>query len=215
MKKLLVCIIGLLCSISYASSFDYTITSGFTSGFFKITNESLLVEGGGIENIQAYENSYVKVTGTDAYVYQNSGIRTITLKDDSSLDLYDGEIGKGIDAYDSSSINIYGGSIESLTAMGASTINIYGGNISVIDTAQYVLFDDSFEITIVCYDWAWDDDNNILSGYWEDGSILSIELPDSIWEDGSAYSLYEHVTIVPEPCSLVLLGLGGLLIRRK
>jgi hypothetical protein len=63
-------------------------------------------------------------------------------------------------------------------------------------------------IQIICKSWEYDSITTHLTGVWADNSAFSIQL-DSFW----AYDNM-NFTIVPEPMSLGLLALGGLLVRR-
>ena len=51
----------------------------------------------------------------------------------------------------------------------------------------------------------------MLTGKWLDGLDFSIQLIDV-----AGYTpTINNITFIPEPASLVLIGLGGLLIRRR
>jgi hypothetical protein len=51
-----------------------------------------------------------------------------------------------------------------------------------------------------------------LISFWTDDTPFSIDFLDNI-DVGSTY--YDHVHLVPEPVTLLLLGLGAVMLRRK
>jgi len=52
---------------------------------------------------------------------------------------------------------------------------------------------------------------NLLTGNWLDGSGFSVTLLDQTGYD----PVYSNINFVPEPATLALFGLGGLLLRKK
>jgi hypothetical protein len=67
-------------------------------------------------------------------------------------------------------------------------------------------------IQFICQSYAYNTGTKRLTGVWADDSLFNIQLVDT-----SPYpSTYDSInfTIVPEPLSLGLLALGGLLARR-
>jgi hypothetical protein len=89
-------------------------------------------------------------------------------------------------------VNISGGSIESLHARDTSTTNIFGQNFQY---GNGLILDGNRVFG-----------TGILSGEWLDGTPWAIDIMEN----------YSTATIlVPEPASLFLLGLGGLLIRKR
>jgi len=82
--------------------------------------------------------------------------------------------------------------IEALYATDASVVNIYGYAFN--------------------YDPLGGSRNGgQLTGFWEGGNPFSIDFLDNI-ETGSTY--YDHVVLIPEPATLLLLGLGAVMLRR-
>lgn len=107
--------------------------------------------------------------------------------------------------------NISGGNINSLSAYENSIMFLSGGSISEI-LAYY-----TSNITITGKDFSIGNGLELidgklfgtgtLSGKWIDGTGWSTEI---VANDPTA-----TILLIPEPCALLLLGIGGLLIRKQ
>jgi hypothetical protein len=94
----------------------------------------------------------------------------------------------------------------------SSTVNIHGGQI-----ADWLYATDSSVVNIYGYDFEYSPDTGSrnggqLTGYWSDGSPFKINFLDNI-TFGSTY--YDYVVLIPEPSTLLLLGLGAVMLKRK
>jgi hypothetical protein len=66
-------------------------------------------------------------------------------------------------------------------------------------------------ITIACLDYLHNPSTNLLTGHWLDGTAFSIHLIDV-----QGYSpAIQNIQFIPEPTTMALFALGGLLLRRK
>ena len=108
---------------------------------------------------------------------------------------------------DFSTANVYGGQINHSFVLGNSTTNIYGGDFPMGFSAN-----DSPVINMYVQEYDWDPDGGsssgfgLLTGTWLDsGEAFSI--------DYVALDSYDHIAFVPESMTLVMFGLGGLLLR--
>ena len=113
MRRLIPCCLIIVCictSISFGA-FDHTITN-YYDDLFEITNESLLVNGDGVKEIDAKGISYVEVQNTLPLQPHIGGIERVDLWDTSSMNLYGGEVS-----------DIY---LRNYTA----TLNVFGGKVS-------------------------------------------------------------------------------------
>ena len=193
MKKILLSLIlvGLCTSISFGDIvFDHTISDTYVGGIFQLNSESLLITGAGADDIEARGESYVEV--------QN----TLPLQD------FVGGI-NGLDLTDASTMNFYDGEMNLFRIMNDATVTFSGGRIDYINSYQ----DSDFfkHITFVCDIDTIDVTGNILTGDWLDGSSFSVTLSDQTGYD----TVYSNINFVPEPATLALLGIGGLLLRKK
>jgi len=116
--------------------------------------------------------------------------------------IYDGNVHQGISSLHSSTVNIYGGilTLDYLDILYSSMLNIYGGDLLVGNSPG---FSESSTVNIYGYDFNYG--SNRLTGFLSDGSpFIFNEL---------AFDEYSHMNLIPEPTSLLLFGLGALLLR--
>lgn len=134
------------------------------------------------------------------------GLLTLSTYDFSTTNIHGGEISLGIDTYDSSTVNIYDGTITGhfLGVRDSSTLNIYGGNLDVVNSPTIY---ETSTVNIYGYGFFYDDVLGVLTGNLQDGSTF-------IFRELSP-SNYSKLNLVPEPTSILLLGLGWLLVKRR
>jgi hypothetical protein len=102
--------------------------------------------------------------------------------------------------------------MQEFIASGSSTTDIFGGEI-----LGYLCAEDFSIVNIYGYGFQYDpyggsQNGGQLAGFWLDDTAFTIDFLDSIPVD-STY--YDHVYLVPEPTTLLLLGLGVLVLRRR
>jgi hypothetical protein len=166
------------------------------------------ISGGEVEELWTFESSTADVGGGESW-------RLYAL-DDSTINVADGKVWE-LFSEDNSSISITGGEVEWLSVSFNSEVIISDGRItnlwaqdsSVVDiTGQDFSYDPYFYWDALREEW-----EGLLTGFWYDDTPLSI----ITWDEGT----YDHITLhdeaqpAPEPTTLLLLGLGGLLLRRK
>lgn len=159
--------------------------------------EELFVMGGGANEIEAKDHSYLEVQYTSTPLSSSSGIYDIFLADESEL-LY------------------LGGITEEITVGNDAVAILKGGRIDGITIGH--LAADLCSVTIYCRpDWDWvyvSGKKKGITGLWQDGSAFNIQFINV----GGIFpptADFVNVIEIPEPASLVLLALGGLLIRTK
>ena len=173
-----------------ASASDGLLETGeYDGSAFKMeAYDKLIVDGGGAYEIRAKDNSYLEVRNTSTPVSNNTGIRYIDLYDDSEM-LY------------------LNGTTLTLAVGNDATAILKGGSISSL--AIYHGPKDSCYVEIWCQD-NYTMDKNGISGFWLDGTPFDIG-----FNDNYPYTTADYVKVIPEPATLILVGIGGLLIRKK
>lgn len=106
----------------------------------------------------------------------------------------------------SSTLNIFGGSInlDSISVVDSGTLNIYGGDF-LCGNSPY--FSQSSSVNI--YGYGFNYGFNQLTGFLSDGSSFMFnELP---------FGEFSHMNliVIPEPATVLLLGLGTLFLRKR
>lgn len=160
---------------------------------------------------------HVYDTPPDTTTIQMTGgsIDTIFMHDTSTLNVSDGYIA-WVNGQDSSTIEIIGGDISRLYANDSSIFNIHGGRFGWLDSAFDTLLTANISgvFNIFGYGFTYTpaevgEGSFLLKGFWRNGDPFRVGLTDRVYSN--------HVILheVPEPCTLSLLALGGLLLRRK
>jgi hypothetical protein len=111
-------------------------------------------------------------------------------------------------AYDSSVVDIYGCNLtQSLWATEDSTINLRGGSLGRFTS------DANGIMNLYAYDVVHHTTGGFWDGGWVEGKYLdSDEYFSFSLKDSDTFS---HINIVPEPSTLILVGIGGLMLRKR
>lgn len=192
------------CSVTFAG-YDFVIDKYSESMTVK-GYESLLMTGGGMYQLDAEDFSTIDIHNTDPFELDKGGVGTLNLTDSSHLNMTMGEIYR-------------------LRIAGNATAVILGGWFDAFDSWQSVLivgkdpitgeFILSRHIEMIVKNYAYNTQTKILNGSWGDASPFSIQLIDHT-QDGYSPAIDNiKFTIVPEPITFALIGLGSLLVRRQ
>ncbi len=160
---------------------------------------ALIVDGGGAEWIEVSDFGRIEVISTSTPLgIDIGGIMDIALTDNSQLLFLDGITGE-------------------ITIGKDATMTLEGGQVNHIRSQQHV--SGTGNITIECQpEWEWlytSSDITGISGLWANDDVFTI----NFFDDGTGYydPTWENINIteIPEPATLLLLGMGAVAIRRK
>jgi hypothetical protein len=126
---------------------------------------------------------------------------------------------------DWSHLNLLGGEIANLHISGNAIGILRGGRIDNLDSWQTVsvigrdpqsgewFYNRHIEMFVK--DYTYNSLTKVLKGTWGDNSLFKIQLIDRTQYGYSPAIDNIKFTIIPEPMSLILLALGGMVIRRR
>jgi len=177
-----------------------------------------LVEGGVVTNLTACNNATISVTGGTVMGY-------LVATGNSQVSMIAGDVGWGISAYRNASLTISGGMVTfdmrpDLRTNYNGTIYLEGNGFEVTDlngNTTILSNGDKLSDFVSLVEWRpqgdiWDYYTGTITGTLADGSTLDseFEISNTGFYEGTA-----DIVIIPEPGSLILLGLGAVLLRRR
>ncbi len=186
-------------SMAHAGYADGLISAGEYEELVDWISGTLIVDGGGANTILAWNSSRVEVRSTTPFLGQPhpSGITDLVLWRDSRLDYY-------------------GGETEELSMEMNATAHLYGGRVDFISSYQYGTTERIF--IYAQEDWLWTfeaDKIRGITGSWWDGTPFNMRFTNNPWQSEYGPAWTRVAVITPEPATLLLMTLGGLLSRRR
>jgi hypothetical protein len=189
-------------------------------------DDGIIQDGDGY--LQAYSYNQAKVDMLGGFVQGGFWVRDsstlnmyggsigymLDVRDTSTANIFAGTIMYGLTSEESSLVNVFGGTLGYMNGYGSPTINVSGGGI-LDDVAVQSDFDG--EINIYGYDFFYDPDG----GNWNGGQLTGV------WENSKPFSMdfrnvggkttYDYVVlhVIPEPVTILLLGLGLVVVRKR
>ena len=202
MRKIVLLLMGVFIGSSVASAAVYELGEGEYGYSLQLeNNDTLTVNGGGASGIEAYGFASIEVHYTSLPLGLDvGGIYTLGLRDNSNLQYNGGGTG-GMRFYGDARAVLRGGSILHLS----SYQRPLGGDYPPSYWDKHITIEYSGELPTV-------DENNLLTGLWPDGSAFSIQLHDGT---GVFHPAISNIEFVPEPATVLLFGLGGLILRKR
>ncbi len=210
-----------------------TMTGGSVTDSMGVYNASTFnMSAGHVNALSANDQSTVNISGDSVHVLGVSSNATASISNNASvsmadtygvlnvyggtigqlygwetstINVYSGTINNDLFAEESSVFSIYGGTIDHLGAGGSSVVNLRGGNITNWLGASSTINVFGYNLAKTNTGGAYGDGQ--ITGFWQDGLPFTISLRYS--------STYSAVNLIPEPATLLLFGLGVLLLKKS
>ena len=195
--------LAFLCSSTQADliwdSGHHVFGEGYESHVTMLNDASADIIGGSIYQFNMYNSTSANISG--GYVAATLG------HDTSSVNVYEFSEISILKPMDSSTANLFGGEINIIFSLGNSNVYIYGGMLNILDTVDqglatlYVADNYNLDPTGGIFN------HGLLTGNWfYSGNSFSISLTENT---------FDHIICIPEPCSILLLTIGGFLFNRR
>jgi len=148
--------------------------------------------------IITFESGHHTFTSEDPYYDE------VFVENDASLDFLSGDIGK-LETIHNGLVDIYGGNMDSLWTFDESVVKIHGGDIDLLaafNNSDILLYTDDFMYSPV----GGSEGYGYIEGLYYNSAVAFYI---SFYDDTS----YSHIATVPEPATILLFGIGGLIMR--
>lgn len=131
----------------------------------------------------------------------------IWMYNDATVDILGGEIYR-LAAYDVTATDWFAGQMFELWVRDNSIVNIHGGTLN-----YYLWAAENSVINLYAYDVTYHPTGGDYDPQWEwiEGRYLD---DDSYFSFDLGQDTFSHITVVPEPTTLLLLALGALFLRK-
>lgn len=204
MKRFMIVVMLIMSSFTIAG-YDFVVGDGGSADLTLNGHQTLLMMGGAGRSLTLTEWSYGMIQNTSPYSDDPiGGIRELRLMGYSHVDFYDGDVLEmGLGSF--STAALYGGKIQTLSS----------GQIAWKNEGQPPVLVPDPHIEIFCRDWRYNASNNRITGTWGDFSTFNIKLVDYTQYGYSPTIENIKFTIIPEPLSLLLFAVGGLVVCRR
>jgi len=188
-------------------AYDYStvnMSSGSVSYLNTYNSSTVDIFGGSVsDHLQAFDSSAVRVSG--------GIVNDLRSLNSGTVDIFGGSVSDHLQAFDSSAVRVSGGIVNDLRSCDSSTVDISGGSVSdlwALHSSVVTFHGRNFSVS----------DGLILYG----DRVLGTGLLAGEWFDGTPWTVNilanrptAKILAIPEPATLLLLGLGAVMVRRK
>lgn len=189
--------------------------------------DGVIQEGDVYSEVAVFNNAKVDMTGgvvTSQFTTWDSstanvsdGILEALVSVENSVLNLSGDVQiDSVGVSDSGVTNMYGGNVGFMKAWNYSKVNLYGGIIS-----NYLLAYGTEDLVISIYGYGFEYDplagdyrGGQLTGFWLDDTPFSIDLFYDDTPGGPIIDTWLHIVLIPEPTTILLLALGGIILRK-
>ena len=198
---------GIVGSLHVYNNAGITMSGGLAEGVIGAGDNSTVdVSGGTIgSHLIATDNSIINLTG---------GLVGSSLEawHDSSIYMLGGSVGDNLSTWDNASITISGGTVGNIFSIKNNGVIYLDGTGFEVDGNPLVYGDKLSNFGTRIENGIYDYFTGTITGILSDGSALNnlfmIFNVESLAGTGD-------IIIIPEPATMLLLGLGGLMLRKK
>ena len=197
---------------------NINMSAGQVHTFNALNNSNISIYGGTIGRLNGSGSTNLTITNVEItdgfYVNSNGSINFsggsvaghFCVYDSTTIDFSGGVSSHILGAYDTSTVNITGGIMDELRAWGYGTLNLHTGSIAYLDARDdgvINIYGKNLTMTSTggSYGYGW------VSGFWANDVSFTIDFNNA--------EAHTHVNMIPEPATFLLLGLGGLLLRKR
>ncbi len=205
------------------------IDGGYVSGSLIAWNNGKINMSGGTVgfDLRGYTNSIITISGGTISNNLQASV-------EAHINMYGGQVNDGAELFNNSTLNMTGGFIPEINPSGNAIVTMSGGTtahfqtnysaIIYLDGTDFVVTDLNNNSTILSIgdrlsDYATFVENGSadflqgsISGILADGSALNASF--QIFNMGDREGVAD-IIITPEPTTLLLLSLGGIIIRKR
>ncbi len=184
--------------------YDYVIDSYGPTPSLRDSQTMLMIGDAGTGSLDLWDSSYARIEGTSPLKQGGGGVWVLIMSGSSRLEMLGGEVGT-LDLGTNATAVLSGGSIRELYSpqyvwamLGDPPTLTWTPHITMICDVESVVYNEG---------------TRRLRGNWLDGSVFDIQLID---ETHLGYDpVIENIQFIPEPGTVFLLSLGGVVLWRR
>jgi len=181
------------------------MTGGRVSTLLGVESSTVNISGGAeVRSAGVWEFGTVNMSGGD--------VEHVRTKDHTTMNISGGSVEYAVEVRDLGVLNMTGGQVHVLTAFDSAFVNLLGGNISEMGIAERGGRKFDGVINVYGYDLVKTSSggkygHGQVYGSWYEDTRFTIELRGS--------DTYSGIALIPEPTTLLLLGIGAAIVRMR